>query len=212
MLSCTFVLMLPHDGYIKYSLHWNEAPTLSVPASLIDTRNLLAQQGWIGVYPDGIGFGNISVREPGSDGFFISGTQTGHILMADAMHFCKVEDSDISNNTIWCSGPIKASSEALTHAAFYAANPEVQAVIHVHHRDAWHFLLHKIPTVPEDIAYGTPDMASTVQELMLKNGDKFPGVIVTAGHQDGIFAYGDDLKKVYAILSEAIQRSSTNNG
>lgn len=204
--------MLPHDGYIKYTLHWRETSHLLVPQELIAMRNLVAQQGWIGVYPDGIGFGNISMRVGADNSFIISGTQTGHLPVLDATHFCLVESTDISNNALWCSGPVKASSEALTHAAFYAGDPDVHAVIHIHHPVAWKYLLDKIPTVGADIAYGTPAMAEAVQQLMDKNGDHVSGVIVTAGHRDGLFAYGRTMQQVYDALTVAVQSSSTNKG
>jgi L-ribulose-5-phosphate 4-epimerase len=38
----------------------------------------------------------------------------------------------IRKNSLTCQGQVKASSKSLTHAAIYAANPRVKAVIHVH--------------------------------------------------------------------------------
>ena len=45
-----------------------------------------------------------------------------------------------------CIGPIQASSASLTHAAIYQANPDINAVIHVHDRDLWENLLDRVPT------------------------------------------------------------------
>jgi len=190
-----------HDeGYIKYTIHWENsaAPNHQCMPELSTFRNVLHDLGLIDAYPDGIGFGNISHREK-ENRFIISGTQTGHIAKADASHFSLVNSCTIENNELFCIGPIKASSEALTHFAFYAASPEIQSVIHVHHLALWEKLLHQVSTVPETVAYGTTDMAKEIKKIILTEnvGSK---IIVTAGHREGIFTFGDSLQAAFDEL------------
>ncbi|HMX04008.1 MAG TPA: class II aldolase/adducin family protein [Chitinophagales bacterium] len=203
---------MTHDGYIKYEQHWEIAKPLTDIEPLVLMRNQLAALQWIGVYPDGVGYGNISLRLEGADQFLISGTQTGNMLIADASHFCMVEKADINKNILWCKGPIKASSEALTHAAFYQSDRNICAVIHIHDAAAWKRLLFAIPTVSKEIEYGTPEMAFAMQALIHSQQNKLCGVIVTAGHADGIFAYGDSLNSAFSVLESAMHHSPTNNG
>ncbi|MGB0838957.1 MAG: hypothetical protein ACPGXL_02395, partial [Chitinophagales bacterium] len=111
------------EGYVKYHCDWQQAPPLA--DSKIDLLNQYRQQmydlGLIGFYPDlKVGYGNISQRYAQQDErFMISGTQTGHLTKLDARHYTLVKEYDITRNTLVCEGPIKASSESLTHAAIY---------------------------------------------------------------------------------------------
>ena len=52
------------EGYIKFDCNWipsNDIP-LNKVAVLNVWREIMYKKGLIGVYPDGIGFGNISLR------------------------------------------------------------------------------------------------------------------------------------------------------
>lgn len=198
------------EGYIKYQANWEkEVITAKIPASLVHMRNTLHVLGWIGVLPDGIGFGNISMRESGEH-FFISGTQTGHIPVATQAIFSRVVRVDIENNTLWCAGPVQASSEAMTHAAIYAADAQVHAVIHIHHTGLWSYLLERVPVIDAAIPYGTPALALAMQKVVRASGNA--RVVVTAGHQDGIFAYGPNLETAFKMLKQYYDAWSTNKG
>ncbi len=190
------------DGYVKYNMDWHQSPEFPVPNALITYRNRLKSLNLIGVYPDGIGFGNISQRSNNST-FIISGTQTGEINIANAACFSHVLKVNISQNSLTCSGPVAASSEALTHAAIYAANPKINSVIHVHHLTLWEKLKNKQATIPENIEYGTIAMAAAMEnmvgEILTQQTQK---IIVTAGHAEGIFTFGKSLDDAYATLME----------
>ena len=54
--------------------------------------------GLIGAYPNGVGFGNVSVRIPRSRRFIISGTATGKIAFLTGAHYTLVTDFDIESN------------------------------------------------------------------------------------------------------------------
>mgnify|MGYP003539411402 CR=1 FL=1 len=181
------------EGYIKYINNWEQYFLLNEFdfIKLITCRNNLKSLNLIGVYPNGIGFGNVSCRVNITNQFIISGTQTADVNIADTGHFSLVYRVDIDQNTLFCKGPVKASSEALTHAAIYLADPKINCVIHVHHPEKWQSLLNKVTTIDKNIAYGTPQLAKNIAEL-LKNDQtlKREKIFVTAGHEDGIFVFG----------------------
>jgi len=110
-----------------------------------------------------------------------------------------VEASFPTENYLLSSGPVRPSSESMTHAAIYAAREDIGCVIHVHSRDLFARLMaRETPRTPENVAYGTPAMALAVAKL----AEELPGegVVVTPGHQDGVFAFGGDPARVTARL------------
>ena len=181
------------EGYTKYECDWELAPAL--PAETVKElngwRNRLHDRGLIGYYPDhGVGFGNVSIREGDGDAFVISGTQTGHIARTDESHYARVTHCDITANRVRCEGPVQASSEALTHAAIYALNPAIRAVVHVHDATLWRKLTGRIPTTSDEVAYGTPEMAREFQRLYEETDFPVRGVAVMGGHEEGIVSFG----------------------
>jgi ribulose-5-phosphate 4-epimerase/fuculose-1-phosphate aldolase len=190
------------EGTVKYSSDWTPGPATHIAAAReLDTwRRPLYEAGLIGQYKDvGIGYGNISVRRGSHDLFLISGTQTGHLPATDERHYSLVMDCDIRNNIVRCSGPIQASSEAMTHAAIYALGDAIGAVVHVHSAELWQRNLGKLPTTDPDVAYGTPDMAGELDRLYRMEGFKDAGIAVLAGHDEGLISFG-------TTLEEAAQR------
>ena len=51
-------------GYVRFRCEWERAgpPAGPLVAALVAWRNRLRRLGLIGVYPDGVGFGNVSGR------------------------------------------------------------------------------------------------------------------------------------------------------
>jgi ribulose-5-phosphate 4-epimerase/fuculose-1-phosphate aldolase len=196
------------EGVIKYECSWTAQalPPLAGLTELIDFRNRVYRDGLIGVYPDGIGFGNISIRVGdgvGGDGgrqFAISASQTGQIAEANADHFALVTAYDFAANTVTCIGPLPASSESLTHAMIYERFTQSAAVIHVHSETHWRDLQGRIPTSGADVAYGTPEMAGEVQRLANEENLEARKIFVMAGHEDGILSFGNSLEEAYSSL------------
>lgn len=188
-----------HDekGYIQFRCEWQDAPPPAVPPELIAWRDQLHKLNLIGVYPDGIGFGNISIREP----FLISGTATGHLSNLQAEHFSEITGFDIAGNAVSCRGRVKASSESLSHAAVYRADPDAMAVIHVHHLATWESLRGRVPTTDSAAEAGTPQMADAIAKLIPLEG----GFFVMGGHREGLVAYGSSLDEAGRRLLAAIQ-------
>jgi L-ribulose-5-phosphate 4-epimerase len=186
------------EGYTKYECEWRQAPALpaNAIAELNAWRNRLHDQGLIGYYPQhGVGFGNVSIREGDSDIFVISGTQTGDIARTDERHYARVTRCNIEANRVYCEGPVQASSEALTHAAIYALDPGINAVVHVHDALLWNQLIDTIPTTSPQISYGTPEMALEFRRLYDETDFAEQGIAVMGGHEEGIISFGLDIEQ-----------------
>ena len=193
---------LHDDGYVKYASQWTKTALLKEDfEELIVYRNKLAGLNLIGVYPDQIGYGNISQRIKQTPQFIISGTQTGQHKIALPEHFCKVTDVNIAQNKLLCEGPVQASSEAMTHAAIYLADTNVNTVIHIHHHELWQQLKNIVTTTDITITYGTPEMANAMFDAVKAiEKNKLPKIIITAGHQEGVFTFGSSMKDAYETL------------
>jgi ribulose-5-phosphate 4-epimerase/fuculose-1-phosphate aldolase len=181
------------EGYIKFNCNWLQEEFSfheEIYEELETARTKLYALELIGMYPDGIGFGNISVRSGESASFIITGSATGQFENLDQSHYELVTGYDFEKNTISCSGLTKASAESLTHAAIYESLSEVGAVVHVHCLWLWKKLLNDYPTTSAEIEYGTPEMAYAVGKLASEIKEK---IIVMGGHREGILAFGSTL-------------------
>lgn len=178
------------EGVIKFrfTLKRAPAPEMNQVIALEKWRALFFKLSLIGEYPiDKIGYGNLSSRLQ-KKSFIITGTQTGHLAHLQAHHYTKVIDCDLKKGLVSAEGLIPPSSESLTHWAIYEANPSIQYVFHVHHNKLWNLLQNTdCDAIPEDIPYGTLEMADAAQKVM---AGKTSGVIVMKGHEDGIISYG----------------------
>lgn len=209
------------EGYTKYTLEWEAAPfpegyTRQLE-QLIALRDELRKRGLIGVLPDGIGFGNVSLRPPGSgDTFIISGTQTGHLTTTQPAHYSLVTQTFPAENRVVATGPVAPSSESMSHAAVYKARQEISVVIHVHHTPTWELLLKQLPATAPDTPYGTPQMAQEIMELVLTPPTCKQQIFAMAGHQGGIIAFGSSIAEarahLYRYVSASGQCSDVQNG
>ncbi len=196
------------EGVIKFHCHWTKIEPLAPDRieNLNGWRNRFYDLGYIGVDDDGIGFGNISIRSGKGNQFIVSGTQTGGIPRLHAAHYTKVTGFDLAQNSVTCEGPIQASSESLTHAMLYELSGDIQAVIHIHHRDLWTRLLGQVPTTLKAVPYGTPEMALEVKRLFKDAKLDEKKIFVMAGHEEGIVAFGKDLDEAGEILFSLASR------
>ena len=185
------------EGYVKYESDWVEgaAPDESIAAELDRWRAPLFAAGLIG-HDDthDVGFGNLSMRAAGEQ-FVISGTQTGHLEATGPEHYCLVTAVDTDANRVSCVGPIQASSESLTHAALYALDPTIRAVVHVHSSALWERCRESLPTTKPDVSYGTPEMAHEFERLWRETDFPARRLAVMAGHADGLVSVGASLEQ-----------------
>ncbi len=196
------------EGYIKFSFAHEAGPPPRQPFlhALMRLRDDLHEWELIGVLPDGIGYGNISARIPGTDRFVITGSGTGLKFPIEESDFCEVLSFDIAKNSVVCRGPLPASSESMSHGAIYAARPDTNSVIHIHDSVMYRMLIREgAPQTPANAEFGTPEMAMGVGRLAAA----LPPVacLVMAGHEDGLIAYGPNPQAARDALWDAYTRS-----
>ena len=189
------------EGYIKFDCQWEKTAPLEdhFLKNLQLWRKKLYDLKLIGAYENGIGYGNISERLEGNK-FIITGSTTGNYKTLNASHFSKVIHFDLSKNSLLCQGPIKASSESMSHGALYKIDSEINAVIHVHHLNLWKKLLYKVPTTDKNVSYGTPEMANEIIRLYQNTALPQQKIFAMAGHEEGIITFGNDLDNAGEIL------------
>jgi L-ribulose-5-phosphate 4-epimerase len=194
-------MMTPKDGYIKYQCNWvkSQPPDAFLIEELNNWRAKCHTLGLIGVYPNGIGYGNISIRLNDRH-FLITGSATGHLSELSANHYTTVTDYHFGENRLTCEGPIQASSESLTHAAIYEADKAVNAVIHIHSKNMWNVLMNKIPTTSPKVEYGTPQMAMEILRLFQETDLMTKKILVMGGHEEGILSFGKTLDEAGGLL------------
>ena len=191
------------EGVVKYRCDWTQTEPVADEniADLREWRDRLHSWGLIGVYENGIGFGNVSVRLRNSCQFIISGTQTANLPSLGLEFYCTVTDFNLKENLIGCRGPVQASSESLTHAALYLHSEDIGGIIHVHNPQLWQELLFKIPTTRKEIPYGTPGMALEMFRLFEEENLGDRKILAMAGHEDGVMCFGGSLDEAGKVLS-----------
>ena len=196
---------LRDDGVIKYqAIHQNSSPPVHINLKHLDeVRTKLFDMGLVGAYSDGIGYGNVSIRN--GTGCIISGTSTGAVRVLGASGYCYVRSFDLNLNTVRTEGPTLASSESMTHCAIYQAHSSVQCVLHIHSLELWQKLLDKgCESTSAAIPYGTPQMALSMASLVGAKASP-SNLLVMAGHAEGIVAYGHSIisafDEIKAILN-----------
>jgi len=204
------------EGAIKFTLDFQTAPALPATtlAVLNGWRRVLFLLRLIGQDPQrygGLGYGNLSQRlAPESDlaagGFVISGTQTGGLPVLQPDHYSRVLLCDAVHNHVIARGPVKPSSECLTHGTLYSLDTTTRCVMHVHSPEIWRLAGELvIPLTDSTVAYGTPEMAAEVQRIYPVSAQC--GVFAMGGHQDGVVAFGDSAdqagQRLLHVLTQA---------
>lgn len=191
------------EGVIKFQCNWTkESHSVQVRKSLLQWRDKMHALGLIGVTLDGIGYGNISLKVP--SGMLISGSQTGHLKNLAPDGYALVTGYSIEENSVDCIGTVKASSESLTHLAFYEAEESVKGIIHIHHEGLWKRLLNKVPTSKESVPYGTPQMAQEIKRLFSESTMSEDRIMTMGGHQDGLIAFGSTMEEAGQVILKYI--------
>ena len=177
-------------------------------AELNAYRRKLLEQRLMGVDSNGVGFGNLSVRDGVSENFYITGSATGGLPELTPTDCVRVVACDFARNWLRYEGAAIPSSESLTHAAIYESDPSTFAVIHCHDSDLWTTLLDRAPTTSKSVAYGTPEMAYEIMRLF-KDGDvRSRNIFAMAGHEAGIVTFGKDLDDAFDVLMRERATSS----
>jgi ribulose-5-phosphate 4-epimerase/fuculose-1-phosphate aldolase len=213
------------EGYVKYHCDYTEEAIEEPPGfeALDAARTKLHDLGLIGVLPSrvadrrsadaapgramegaplsGVGFGNVSIRVD-DELFLISGTATGAVRDLGFRGYSLVTACDIKANKLSCRGPARASSESMSHWAVYSACAGAGCVIHIHNRRIFDGLLaEKAPATPREAAYGTPEIALAIADLVQRLA-RDRGSLVMAGHDEGVIAWGPSVEDTLNIVIE----------
>jgi L-ribulose-5-phosphate 4-epimerase len=169
-------------------------------AELNACRRKLLDLLLIGLDSNGIGFGNLSVRDGGTRNFYITGSATGGLPELTSTDCVRVVAYDFARNCLCYEGTAIPSSESLTHAAIYESDSSTSAVVHCHDSVLWRTLLDRVPTTSKSVAYGTPEMAYEIMRLFTVSDVRSRKIFAMAGHEDGIVAFGKNLKDAFNVL------------
>ena len=176
-------------------------------AELNACRRRLLELRLIGVYANGVGFGNVSVRDGVTRNFYITGSATGGLPKLSLTDCVRVVDFDFKKNWLRYEGIAIPSSESLTHAAIYKSDSMTSAVIHCHDLALWQALLDRVPTSSKAVAYGTPEMAYEIMRLFETSDVQSREILVMAGHEGGIVAFGKNPEHAFDVLMRAREKS-----
>jgi L-ribulose-5-phosphate 4-epimerase len=169
-------------------------------AELNAYRRKLLDLSLIGIDSNGVGFGNLSIRDGATDEFYITGSATGGIHELTLADCAKVVACDFERKLVRYKGPATPSSESLTHAAIYASDAGAGAVIHCHDSKLWATALNQAPTTSKAAEYGTPALANEIMQLFTRTDTQSRKIVVMAGHEGGIITFGKDLEEAFAVL------------
>ena len=176
-------------------------------AELNACRRKLLGLRLIGQDSNGIGFGNLSVRDGGTRNFHITGSATGGLSRRSLTDCVRVVDCDFKKNWLRYEGIAIPSSESLTHAAIYESDSITSAVIHCHDSALWRAILDRGPTSSKAVAYGTPEMAYEIMRLFKATDVQSRKILVMAGHEGGIVTFGKNLEDAFGVLMRERQTS-----
>ncbi len=171
-------------------------------------RRKLLEQRLIGVDSNGVGFGNLSVRDGASGNFYITGSATGSLPELMSTDCVRVVAYDFARNCLRYEGAAIPSSESLTHAAIYESDPSTSAIIHCHDSDLWAALLDSAPTTSKSVAYGTPEMAYEIMRLFKDSDVRSRKAFAMAGHEAGVVTFGKDFRGAFDVLMREQRESS----
>jgi L-ribulose-5-phosphate 4-epimerase len=196
--------------YVKFSYESERAEIAPFDqlAELNECRRKLRELHLIGVDSNGIGFGNLSVRDGATSSFHVTGSATGGLSKLAQSDCVRVVAYDFEKNRVRYEGSAIPSSESLTHAAIYESDVTACAVIHCHDFILWTKLLGRVPTTSQAVAYGTPEMAYEIMRLFKAGDLRTQKIFVMAGHEGGIVAFGENCEDAFDILTRARRGSS----
>ncbi len=79
-------------------------------------------------------------------------------------------------------------------------------MFHIHNLELWKRIIGKVPTTLSNAEYGTPQMAMEIKRLYRQTDLRKTRVLVMAGHQEGIMAFGLDAdeagKRILSLMKE----------
>jgi L-ribulose-5-phosphate 4-epimerase len=204
------------EGVIQFDLQWQQTGVIQAELSALNAwRDILWQLELIGEDPrryEGYGFGNVSQRHGSGNQFIISGTQTGHIRKIELQYYALVTAFEPNSNQVVAEGPVRPSSESMTHGVIYSLDEPVNCVLHVHSPAIWTAASKLgLPLTRADVAYGTPEMAAEVSRLFRETDVAEQCIFAMAGHQDGVVSFAATPEAAGVTLIKTLARASAHD-
>ena len=201
--------MKQQEGVIQFDLQWQQTGVIQADLSALNAwRDILWKLELIGEDPQryqGYGFGNVSQRQGTGNQFIISGTQTGQIRNIEELHYALVTRFDPNSNRVTAEGPVRPSSESMTHGVIYSLNESVNCVLHVHSPAIWNAASKlSLPLTRADVDYGTPAMAAEVSRLFSESNVQEQGLFTMAGHLDGVVSFASNVEAAAVTLIKTL--------
>ncbi len=196
------------EGIIRFAYDLqnesNPVADADVLAELDAWRHIFRRLGLIGQDPeryDGYGFGNLSARDQGRDGeFVVTASQTGGLERLSDEDVVRITHYSLDRFWVDAVGSQPPSSETMTHAMVYAADPRIRCVFHCHSPEIWQQAQALgLPCTPEPVPYGSTAMVQAVAELLEGHASR-PLVFASLGHTDGVFACGPTARDTGGLL------------
>ena len=196
--------------YVKFTYQCvhREVAAFDRLAELNECRRKLCQLHFVGMDSNGIGFGNLSVRDGATGNFYITGSATGALAELTAADCVRVVAYDFEQNWVGYEGSAVPSSESMTHAAIYKSEPTACAVIHCHDSVLWRMLLDRGPTSSKAVPHGTPEMAYEIIRLFAVSDVRSRQIFVMAGHEGGILVFAKNFEDAFDVVMRERRTSS----
>lgn len=207
--------MTSAEGIIRFAYDLKPASAGVIPEAqfrdLAAWRTILKRLDLLGQIPgryQGFSFGNLSLRDPElSDEFIITASQTSGESDFDTAQLVRVTHCNLERFWIDAEGELPPSSEAMTHAMIYRADPHISWVFHCHSPELWQATEKlALPRTGEDVAYGSSAMVSAVAELFARHHSR-PLLFTTLGHEDGVFSCGTSARDAGGLLVTYLARA-----
>lgn len=203
------------EGVIRfaYALNPPEGPLADTKlfSQLKAWREIFLRLGLVGQDPEryqGLGFGNLSARDPERpEEFVITASQTGAVADLTQEHLTRIVHCNLERFWVEAIGTQPPSSETLTHAMVYAADARIQWVFHCHSAEIWQRTeALALPATEPSVRYGSVDMVSATARLLAAYHSR-PLVFTTLGHTDGIFSCGPTARDAGGLLVSYLARA-----
>jgi ribulose-5-phosphate 4-epimerase/fuculose-1-phosphate aldolase len=203
------------EGVIKFETLHTEAPLPEDARArgneIVAWRRVFIKLGLIGrdrMRYGGAGFGNLSARIPpypgerGARRFVVTGSQTATCDETSIAPLSVVEAYDPKANWVRSHGPVKPSSESMTHGALYDLSPRIRWVFHGHVPILWENAADLgIACTAAGVAYGTPEMAGEMARLYRGTNLSESSIVAMLGHEDGIITFGHTAEEAGGVMT-----------
>jgi ribulose-5-phosphate 4-epimerase/fuculose-1-phosphate aldolase len=211
------------EGVVQFAFDLSSEPGVDPSPDLLAWRELMMRLQLIGQQADrygGYGFGNLSQRILSDDQndqndredkaeFIISASQSTHLSHENPAAWSTIDVINFERFWIEARSKQPPSSETLTHAAIYAAEPKANWVLHAHNPEIWRNAeTLKLPAIAEHVPYGSMAMTRAVAMLLQTHVSR-PLVFVTLGHEDGVFALGATARDTGGLLVSYLSKALT---